>query len=111
MKTNNNIIKTPKRYYSNAEKCKFLMYKENKNKSGIYRWTNLITKESYIGKSFNIRSRLYNYFSIKHLKTILYKRNNYIYNALLTYGHSNFSFEILEYAKENKLKYKEKRYI
>jgi hypothetical protein len=35
MKNNNNII--PIVSYSNADKDKFIIYKENRNKSGIYR--------------------------------------------------------------------------
>jgi len=34
---NNNIKIIPVVSYSNADKDKFIIYKENKNKSGIYR--------------------------------------------------------------------------
>ena len=36
-KCNYNISIIPVASYSNAEKDKFIIYKENKNKSGIYR--------------------------------------------------------------------------
>ena len=40
---NNSINIIPVISYSNAEKYKFIIYKENKNKSGIYRLNNLVT--------------------------------------------------------------------
>jgi hypothetical protein len=66
MKNNNysnNII--PVVSYSNADKDKFIVYKENKNKSGIYRWNNLVTGDSYVGSSINLTNRLINYFSFR----------------------------------------------
>src|SRR5450432_262385 len=49
---NNNILskieKIPVVTY-NAEKHKEFILKENKNKSGNYRWVNIINKKSYIG--------------------------------------------------------------
>lgn len=46
---NNNLI--PVRTYVNKNNNKYTFYKENSNKSGIYRWINLITGKSYIGSS------------------------------------------------------------
>jgi len=48
MKDSNNIL--PIKTY-NASKDKSLIYTENKNKSGIYRWNNLIRGKSYVGSS------------------------------------------------------------
>ena len=52
MKNNNNIIpmvtysaSTLNLFYS-ASRDKSIIYTENKNKSGIYRWNNLITGKS-----------------------------------------------------------------
>jgi group I intron endonuclease len=42
-----------------------MIYKENNKKSGIYRWTNLVTGKSYIGSAVNLTERLKNYFSLK----------------------------------------------
>jgi group I intron endonuclease len=84
---------TPVAIYSNADKQKLLVFKENKGKSGIYRWTNLLSGKSYIGSSVNLKRRLQIYYNIKHIT----KNKRYIDKALLKYGYSNFSLEILEY--------------
>ena len=38
--------------YKNILINKSLIIKGNKNKSGIYKWNNIITNESYIGSFF-----------------------------------------------------------
>jgi len=68
--------------------------KENKDKSGIYKWTNKITNDIYVGQSIDLAKRFIQYFNLSYLKnreTILISR------ALIKYGYSNFSLEILEY--------------
>lgn len=55
---------------------------------GIYKITNNITKESYIGQSVNIEKRW-----SQHRKA---KDNYAIHNAIQKYGIENFSFEIIE---------------
>jgi len=42
----------PIKTYSNAEAVKAIILKENKNKSGIYMWTNNINNKKYIGHNF-----------------------------------------------------------
>ena len=74
-----------------------LIFKNNNGKSGVYRWNNLITGASYIGSSVDLTRRLRDYFSPKYLKKEIIKNNSIIYKALLKYGYSNFSLEILEY--------------
>jgi group I intron endonuclease len=71
---------------------------ENKNKSGIYMWKNLINGKQYIGSSVDLRNRFYQYFNTNYLT-----RDNYmqICRALLKYGYSNFSLTILEYCSQN----------
>ena len=41
-------------FYSNAEKYKAFIFKENNKKSGIYKWQNLITKFCYSNFSLEI---------------------------------------------------------
>jgi excinuclease UvrABC nuclease subunit len=84
------------------------IYFENRSKSGIYRWVNLINNKSYIGCSKNITKRLYFYYSRKNLKGKLSKGNCYICEALLKYGHENFR---LEYCNKEDLLFKEEYYI
>jgi len=81
--------------YSNCDIEKDRILKENKNKAVVYRLTNNINKKSYIGSSVNFSVRLYKHYSVKHLM----KHNTAIHNALLKYGYSNFTLDILEYCK------------
>ena len=37
--------------------------KENKGKSGIYKWTNKLTNDIYIGQSKELSNRFKNYFN------------------------------------------------
>jgi hypothetical protein len=44
--------------YSNALLSKINALENNKYKSAIYRWINIITGESYVGRSKNLTDRL-----------------------------------------------------
>ena len=57
----------PIKSYSNAEADKDTILKENKNKSGIYMWTNNINNKKYIGSSENLKARFLKYFNNNHL--------------------------------------------
>ena len=83
---------------------------ENVDRSGIYRWKNLITGETYIGSCQNIAKRFYLYFSIGSLKRGTAK-NMLISRALLKYGYSNFSLEILEYCDSKVVLEREQYYL
>jgi len=108
-KNNDNII--PVASYSNTDKDKSIVYKENKNKSGIYRWNNLITDKSYIGSSISLGGRFSNYYSLAYLKKRVKRGSSIIYNSLLKYGYNNFSLDILEYCEPNELIKREQYYI
>lgn len=41
-------------FYFNADVDKEKIVRENKNKSGVYRWTNLNTRFTYVGSSVNL---------------------------------------------------------
>jgi hypothetical protein len=92
----------------NAYDDKKQILSENKGKSGIYIFTNLINGQKYIGSAQNLQIRFYKYFSIYHLKSY---NNMNICKALLKYGYSNFSLEILEYCDPSELLKKEKYYF
>ncbi len=98
-------------YYLNAKKSKYNIYNDNKHMSGIYPWTNKETKESYIGSSINLTSRLRSYYSFKNLKKVLLRSNSKINSIILKYDHSNFSLEILEYCDAYVLDSREQYYI
>nr|YP_009072316.1 GIY-YIG endonuclease [Sclerotinia borealis]AHX82981.1 GIY-YIG endonuclease [Sclerotinia borealis] len=81
--------------YFNCELEKDRILKENRNKAVVYRWINNVNKKTYVGSSVNFSVRLYKYYSVKHLM----KHNTAIHNALLKYGYSNFTLDILEYCE------------
>lgn len=106
---NHNIV--PIKTYSNAERDKFILYKDNKNKSGIYRWNNLITNKSYIGSAKSITGRFSIYYSTNSVQRKLVEGNSAIYSAILKYGYENFSIDILEYCDISALIEREQYYI
>jgi len=77
----------------NADQDKNLLMKQNKGKSGIYRWVHIESEKSYIGSSINLYVRFSQYFNYNHLSDE--KQNMSIYKALLKYGYAAFSLEIL----------------
>ena len=76
--------------YTNAEAQKKPILAENRNKSWLYRWKNIISGKTYIGSSKNLSTRFSQYFSLKTLGGGTGK-NSPINKALLKYGYSNFS--------------------
>lgn len=101
-----NIKIIPCVHYSNADLNKNTIYDENRSKCGIYRWVNNINNKSYVGSSVSLTNRLKNYYSLSCLKN-----KSKIYRALLKYGHSNFSLDILEYCEPNVIISREQYYI
>jgi group I intron endonuclease len=97
----------PVKIYENADTMKRQMSLENKGKSGIYRWINTLNGKTYIGSSVNISRRLKDYYSLSYLE----KSEMAICLALLKYGYSNFSFEILEYCDKSVLIEREQYYF
>jgi hypothetical protein len=97
--------------YKNILDNKPIILKENKNKSGVYKITNITTNEYYVGSSKNIGKRFYRYFSIKYLKNKTERHNSRIYTAILDNGYNNFTIEILEYCDTNILLNREQYYM
>ena len=96
---------TPVKVYKNAKTQKKLIIKENIGKSGIYRWTNLITGESYIGSSVDLAQRFNYYYSLNRINKTLERSSSRILHSLKKYGYSNFKLEVLEYcAREDAIK-------
>jgi group I intron endonuclease len=108
MKNNNNII--PMVTYS-ASRYKYLILLENKRKSGIYRWNDLITNKSYVGSSINLAGRFSIYYYKKTMLNKLSTRKSIIYSAILKYGYTNFILDILEYCERDILIEKEQYYL
>jgi group I intron endonuclease len=107
-KLNKQLIKTT---YLNLEQSKYTIYLQNKNKSGIYRWNNIITNESYIGSSVNLAKRLYQYFSEKHLKKTILNGRSKICSSLLKYGYNSFTLDIIEHCDSNSVIKREQYYL
>jgi len=120
----NSIV--PIKTYSNAERDKFILYKDNNKKSGIYLIpftpagggyegirNNLITKKSYVGSAKSIRGRFSIYYSTNSIERKLAEGSSAIYSAILKYGcyAENFSIDILEYCDISALIEREQYYI
>ena len=67
---------------------------ENRNKTVIYQWVNLINGKFYVGSAWKGSSRLLSYWTPSVAERL--KRNFPIYNSLNKYGHNNFCLAILE---------------
>jgi len=101
----------PAKYYPNSETSKEKILKENKNKSGIYRFKNLKNDKRYVGSALDLSNRLLFYYSPSKINSALQQGNSYICSAIIKYGLNNFSLEILEYCEPEKLLIREKYYI
>ena len=53
--------------YSDAWSEKEIALKDNKNKSGVYRWTNLINGKCYVVSSVNLSRRFRSYYNGNYL--------------------------------------------
>ena len=75
---------------------------------GIYKITNTVTGDFYIGSSKNVKSRW-----TDHKKPSSWKNhpNNPMYQDMKKYGVDKFAFEILEVVEVEKLKEKEQQFI
>jgi hypothetical protein len=79
------------------------------DKMGIYKITNIKTKECYIGQAVNIKDRW-----TEHVKCGLgidTPAGNKLYKAMQDFGLWNFSFEVLEECPRDQLNEKERYYI
>ena len=96
------------KFYLDLSTMKELIIKNNKGKSGIYKWTNKLTNDIYRGQSIDLAKRFMKYFSFSYLKN---RETLVISRALIKYGYSNFSLEILEYCDRADLTKREQYYL
>ena len=106
----NNLLTKIEVVYSNADIMKSQIVKDNKNKSGIYLWTNIISGKTYVGSSINLSQRFKSYFTYSHISDPK-RSNSLIHRALIKYGYSNFQLEILEYCETTLCQQLEQHYI
>lgn len=98
---------SPVKSYVNAELLKDEILKDNRDRSGVYRWVNNLNGKTYVGSGVNLAKRLGSYYN----KNVLNRNPRPIQNALLKYGHINFTLEILEYCPKTKLLEREQFYL
>lgn len=107
----NNITPTPTStpiVYEDAFLIREEIYKENKEKSGIYMLTNKLTDDIYVGQSIDLSKRLKKYFTLSYISD---RDELIIHRALKKYGYSNFSVTILEYCDISDLNAREQYYF
>lgn len=111
--TNNTLIifNIPLITYKNAETCRLILFKDNRNKSGVYRWTHIASGKYYIGSAIDISKRLKSYYSAYYLNRQLSSNSSAIYRAILKYGYSAFSIDIIEYCEINRVIEREQYYL
>lgn len=99
----------PVKVYENADTQKADILKENKGKSGVYRWTNNVNGKTYVGSAVSLRARFYVYYSANRLTKS--KMPIYMASEILKYGYSNFTLDILEYCEPSDLLAREQYYL
>ena len=96
------------KFYEDPYSTKKLILKDNKGKSGIYKWTNKLTNDIYIGQSVDLAKRFRSYLNLNYLNN---RKTLVISRALIKYGYSNFTLEILEYCDSDNLTEREQYYF
>ena len=110
MKNNLNI--TPIKVYIDPVALKTEILQDNKNKSGIYCWINLINKKCYVGSSKCLDRRFSEYYyNDNRMSLIVSKGQSNIYQGILKYNLVSFKLYILEYCEYNLLFEREQYYI
>lgn len=103
------IALTPLVIYSYNDKE--LAIKENRGKSGVYRWVNTLTGDTYVGSAVSLSKRFSVYYSTKSVKEVLSRSRSKILSALLKYDYSAFRLEILEYCEPSQTIIREQYYL
>ena len=96
-------------YISKSVKEMIKRVLNGRDPSGIYKVTNIQTKEVYIGKSVSIGTRWTNH--IKSAYGLEGVADSQFQRALKKYGIENFTWEVLEEVSRDKLTEREKYYI
>lgn len=77
---------------------------------GIYKFTNKITGEVYVGQSVDLQKR-YNQHKNRCSKNCIKHEDTYFHRQLAHYGWDNFDYEVIEECKISELNDKEMYYI
>jgi hypothetical protein len=92
-----------KLYFNNIALSKRDIYKQLRNKSGIYLFINNITDDKYIGSSIVLSRRMTSHFYHGSIKVDQKDTKNILYRAMIKYKLENFSLAILEFCKSDVL--------
>ncbi len=98
---------SPVKSYGNAELFREAVLKDNRGQSGIYHWVNNLNKKTYVGSAVDLAKRLRSYYNESELN----RNPRPIKDALIKYGHKNFTLEILEYCDPISLIDRENHYF
>lgn len=101
------LVISPVQSYEDAELFREAVLKDNRGQSGIYRWVNNLNKKTYVGSGVDLAKRLASYYNESELN----RNPRPIKDALIKYGHKNFTLEILEYCPQTKLIEREQFYL
>ena len=103
--------KVAEQYYPNSETSKAQILSENKNKSGIYMWTNKINEKCYIGSAVDLPKRLKFYYYNSSMQALIKNSKSHKCSAILKHGRSNFSLTILDYCSSEQCIEREDYYL
>lgn len=93
------------------KKCRLSILKDNKGKSGIYKWTHIISGKCYVGSARDLSKRFKSYFSSCYLNREVQINNSIIYRSIIKYGYSCFSLDILDFCDLHSVIQKEQYYL
>jgi group I intron endonuclease len=79
-------------------------------KTGVYKITNIINKQCYVGISLNIFKRWNTHINNVYNDNCP-ESDKALYKAMRKYGIENFTFQIIEFCSENELQQKEIQWI
>lgn len=109
LQSNEALLVTPLFTYDSFEDNKLQIWKDNKGKSGVYRWINTVIYGSYAASSTIINRRIKCYLNTNYVKT--YKHKSVVYSAILKHGLSVFRLEILEHCSKEEVVQREQFYL
>ena len=107
--SNSSFNVTPVVIYDNASENKKIAIKNNRKKSGVYRWVHNKSGKMYIGSSLDLGRRLYSYYSLRFIES--QAKRSIIYKSIIKYGYSEFRLEILEYCNSENVIEREQFYL
>jgi hypothetical protein len=90
-------------FFNNIASSRRDIYKQLKNKSGVYLFINNITGDKYIGSSIVLSRRMASHFYHGSIKLDQKNTKSFLYRAMIKYKLENFSLAILEFCKSDTL--------